>query len=528
MFQPDKKVLNLGTRGSKLAMFQARLVESLIKKKFPQIKVKIVVLKTSGDRFSEIKSKRVRVGSHEFAGKGLFVKEIEEALLRGDIDFAVHSLKDVPIELLSGLTLAAFTKRAPSADLFVSFKAKSFAKLGRGAVVGTSSPRRAAQLKRKRPDLVIRPIRGNVETRLEKLRANEFDAAIFAEAGLKRLGLLNMPAFHFERLGWMLPAMGQGIICCETRTGDFFTNEIIRKSVNCSGSSLCAIAERAFLREIGGDCHTPIAALAATSGDKISLKGAAFSDDGAGIIEGEGFGSDAEFTGRALGRIFVDAGARKVIGLPVNKKGVLLSTHTALSRSLYEKFRKRGLEIVRLPVLCVEPPSDNFRELDRVLKNIKKVSWLIFTSRHAVESFVSRGGHLKIRKKDLPQIAAVGKSTADLLSELGVQVGMFPKRDFSAESLLRLFERSKISLEKAVVLSAEGAQRTIPAEYVAAYKTSPAKIPHDYLRRLFATEKIKVICHGSSKGAAAFAKLVAKADVKIPAKKEMIFFAGKF
>ncbi len=524
-----KKIIRLGTRGSKLAMFQARLVSDLIKKKFPSVSIKLVVIKTSGDAFSNIKQKRVCVENHEFAGKGLFVKEIEEALCDGRIDVAVHSLKDVPAELMHGLHLAAFTKRAPAFDLFVSFCAKKFSQLPEGSVVGTSSPRRAAQVMRVRPDLKVKPIRGNVETRLAKLAAKEFDAAVFAEAGLKRLGLLDKRSgFYFERLKWMMPAIGQGIICCETRKCDVESTEIVRASVNLRSSEVCAIAERNLLAEIGGDCHTPIAATATLRGGKIELSAALFSCDGRKALFGRLSGRDAAMAGRELGAKFVAQGGRRIIGLKDAKDAAVLTTHTELSRVPVKEIKKKYAKIIRLPLLEVHPPRDSFRSLDRALQNLKNFDWLIFTGRHAVEKFALRRFLLGLNGGKLPQIATVGKSTAEAIESFGLGESIFPKDDFSAAGLKRHFDKLGIRPKNALVVSAEEGERSLHATYVAAYRTSSAKISARYLRCLFAAEKISLICHGSKKGRSVFNRIASRAGLKIPEKAQRLYIGGKF
>jgi hydroxymethylbilane synthase len=240
------KTLVIGTRGSPLALAQVDIVTGLLRTARPDVNIERKIIKTSGDRFTEISL----AGG---AGKGLFTKEIEEHLLAGDIQLAVHSLKDLPTELPAGLTLAAMPKREDPRDVLIG--AESIEALPRGARVGTSSLRRRAQLLARRPDLKIEEIRGNIGTRLEK--AKNYDAIILAAAGLNRLGLkVECHPLEFEV---MIPAVGQGIIACECREDDLETQEILA-AINDGNTLACAEAERVFLRAMGGGCQLPFAA----------------------------------------------------------------------------------------------------------------------------------------------------------------------------------------------------------------------------------------------------------------------------
>jgi hydroxymethylbilane synthase len=272
------QLLRIGSRGSPLALVQARQVQSALAKAcgIAAERIEIKVIRTSGDKIQDRPLA-------DPGGKGLFTKEIEEALLSGAIDFAVHSSKDIPAVLPAGLTLAAFLPREDPRDALVSGKAKTLGELPRNALVGTSSPRRQALLMRARPDLRIAPLRGNVETRLRKIEASEMDAAVLAVAGLKRLGLFSAMATALE-VEEFLPAAGQGAIAIETRAGDESAHAHAA-AVDDADTHTALAAERAFLAALGGSCRTPIAGHARLYGDAVRFRGLIAKTDGSDAIE---------------------------------------------------------------------------------------------------------------------------------------------------------------------------------------------------------------------------------------------------
>ena len=268
------KPLILGTRGSALALAQSNMVRDVLLAVYPGLLIELKIITTTGDA-------RTAMPLHEptAEGAGLFTKQLEEALLSGEIDLAVHSLKDLPVETPAGLILAAILPRAPVDDLLISRHAGGLEKLPAGAVVGTSSPRRALLLQRRRPDLKLVPIRGNVPTRLSKVASSgDYDATLLAAAGMRRLGhdlstgVLEVDGLplSFETLGWMLPAPGQGAIAVETRLGDRSV-ELLR-SLHHDVTARCVDAERLVLKHLGGGCHLALGALATEAHGSISLQ----------------------------------------------------------------------------------------------------------------------------------------------------------------------------------------------------------------------------------------------------------------
>jgi hydroxymethylbilane synthase len=295
--QSSDVILRLGTRGSPLALAQARMVRQAIASAhgFDPERIELKVIRTSGDRIQD------RPLS-EAGGKGLFTKEIEEALLAGAIDLAVHSSKDMPTVLPAGLVLAAFLEREDARDVFVSQKAKSLAELARGAVVGTASLRRQALVKRMRPDLSVAPLRGNVETRLLRLDEGVADATLLALAGLKRLGIANVATAVLD-LEAFLPAVGQGAVGIETRADDARTRTLL-EPVNHADTASALAAERAFLAVLDGSCRTPIAGHAIVLAGQLRFRGMILKPDGSEAFETTRAGGSADAQ-----RLGADAGA---------------------------------------------------------------------------------------------------------------------------------------------------------------------------------------------------------------------------
>jgi hydroxymethylbilane synthase len=292
-----RRPLLIGTRGSPLALWQARHVwrRLLETSGFGEGDMGLNVITTSGDR---IKDKPLR----EFGGKGLFTKEIDEALLREDADLAVHSMKDLPTDLPKGICVAAVLPRADVRDAFISQKAPSLAELAAGAAVGTSSLRRAAQVRRRRPDLRVVEFRGNVETRLKKLGEGQADATLLALAGLERLGLA-AHATSILSTEEMLPAVAQGAIGVTCRADDAKTRALL-EPLNDAASAMAVTCERTFLGRLDGSCKTPIAGLAEIAAGMLRLRGLVITPDGTEWY-------DIEVTGKAehARQIGADAGA---------------------------------------------------------------------------------------------------------------------------------------------------------------------------------------------------------------------------
>jgi len=299
-------ILRIGTRGSKLALVQSEWVKKEVQSRHPEVRVDLVKIKTKGDKILDAPLSKV-------GGKGLFVKEIEEALLKKEVDLAVHSLKDVPAALQKGLKLSAYPKREDPRDAFVSSLFGRVEDLPQGASVGTSSLRRSAQLLHLRPDLQIVPLRGNVDTRLRKLESGDLQAIVLAAAGLRRLGLsARITALLLPEV--VLPAIGQGVLGLEVREDDRKTQELI-SLLNDPETELAARAERAFLKELEGGCQVPLAGYARVEKDRIVLDGMVAELDGSVVLRQQRSGGKEkpEEVGVALARQLKAAGADRIL-----------------------------------------------------------------------------------------------------------------------------------------------------------------------------------------------------------------------
>ena len=298
--------LRIATRKSQLALWQAEYVRDVLLQYHPDLNVELVKMTTQGDKILDTPLAKV-------GGKGLFVKELEAGLLSGDADIAVHSMKDVPVELPKGLHLSVICPREDPRDAFISNDYASFEALPKGARLGTSSLRRQCQLAAQRPDLNIIDLRGNVNTRLQKLDAGDYDAIILAAAGLKRLG---MQGRITETLSpeISLPAIGQGAVGIECRVDDDWVNELLAP-LNDRDTAIRIRAERALNHRLQGGCQVPIAGYAELAHGVILLRGLVGTVDGSKIIHGEiaGQPEDAEYLGRVLAEDLLTRGADEIL-----------------------------------------------------------------------------------------------------------------------------------------------------------------------------------------------------------------------
>ncbi len=299
--------IEIGTRGSRLALAQAEIVAQQLRNLGAEVSLQII--HTTGDTESSAPLGPPSSG----IGIGVFVKEIEQALLSGEISLAVHSMKDLPIGVREGLEIAAVLERADPSDALVMRLGFGLSDLPSGARVGTGSPRRAAQLRAHRPDLVCVPVRGNVDTRLRKLEQGEFEALILASAGLIRLGMADDIT---QRLPFdiCLPAPGQGALALQVRSEDAAICEFASRLDHLSSRAAVA-AERAFLGGLGGGCTIPVGALGMVEGERVLLTGMVASKDGAGLLRdsAEGSAADAQDVGAALAERLLTAGARDML-----------------------------------------------------------------------------------------------------------------------------------------------------------------------------------------------------------------------
>jgi hydroxymethylbilane synthase len=300
------KELRIGTRGSQLALYQANWVKEKLVQTHPHLKVTLITIKTTGDKIQDAPLAKI-------GGKGLFVKEIEEALIQGRIDLAVHSIKDVPTELPESLHLSAITKREDPRDVFISKDGTLLKDLPQRAKIGTSSLRRQAQLLHFRGDLELIPLRGNLDTRLKKLERMNLDGIVLAIAGVKRLGFEARITEVFP-IEISLPAIGQGALGIETRKEDKWVEERIH-FLNDPESAIAISAERSFLKRLGGGCQVPIAAFAKIVDSNLRIDGLVGTTDGKRLVKHhlEGPAEEAESLGNELAEILLGKGAKEIL-----------------------------------------------------------------------------------------------------------------------------------------------------------------------------------------------------------------------
>jgi hydroxymethylbilane synthase len=299
-------VVRIATRKSPLALWQAEFVRDSLLALNPELKVELVKMVTQGDKILDTPLAKV-------GGKGLFVKELEVGILKGDADIAVHSMKDVPVEFPEGLHLAVICEREDPRDAFVSNDYESIEDLPEGAKVGTSSLRRMCQIRHWRSDLEILDLRGNVNTRLRKLDEGEYDAIILACAGLKRLGFEDRIRTHLDP-SFSLPAIGQGAVGIECRSDDSYINELMAP-LNHPATRTRVLAERAMNLRLEGGCQVPIGGYAELDGDTILIRGLVGRPDGSEMVRGEiaGRADEAEYLGTALAEDLLARGAGDIL-----------------------------------------------------------------------------------------------------------------------------------------------------------------------------------------------------------------------
>lgn len=302
----SRSELIIGTRGSALARAQAAWVREQLTRLYPECPCSIREIKTTGDRWGDVALSSIE-------GKGIFVKELEEALLAGEIHLAVHSIKDLPSQLPDGLVLGAITVREDPRDVWISRAGRSLAAVPAGARIGTSSLRRRAQLLNWRRDLVVENLRGNLDTRLRKLEADDWQGIVVAKAGLLRLGLAGRIT-EVLPLGLMVPAAGQGALGIEVRGDNAAVKEMVAK-LNHPPSAAAVRAERAFLKAIGGGCRVPVGCLAEVRGDQIQAVAVVADPEGQKLLRAqrEGSISQPELLGKELAQQMLDQGASQIL-----------------------------------------------------------------------------------------------------------------------------------------------------------------------------------------------------------------------
>ena len=418
--QLPRALIRIGTRKSPLAMWQAEHIQGRLRDAWPGLQVELVGIETKGDKILDVALSRV-------GGKGLFVKELEQALLDGAVDLCVHSTKDVPAELPGGTAIVAFPERADPRDCFASPDGKGgvggIDGLARRARVGTSSLRRQAQLLSRRPDLEIVSVRGNVATRLKKVTELSLSCVVLASAGLDRLAHSGVITHRFAAEE-MLPAAGQGILAIQARTDDAAVLRLL-EVLDHAPTRRVVLAERAFLKALGGGCQVPIAAYATEDDGRLCLHGLVARPDGRVVVSavGRGAPSAPEELGRELAADVLARGGRTIlvdVGVDVPGRpapdapgGALADWDVVVARDdapedgLSQGLLAAGARVWPLRLCRIEPPSDG-ASLERAVRGLTAYDIVVFTSRHAVQAFFERLLAAGLDLRALPASALVG------------------------------------------------------------------------------------------------------------------------
>jgi len=481
-------VLRIGTRGSELARRQAAIVGEALQRAFPETTYEIRVIQTEGDA-------RPSIDLSHFEGQGVFVRRIEAALLAGEVDLAVHSFKDMPSAPTAGLTVEAFLRRDDARDALVSRDSVPLAALPSGSVVGTGSPRRRALLQDARPDLNVRGIRGNVDTRLRHAHEGDFDAVVLATAGLRRLGreediaeLLDPDTF--------IPAVGQGILAVQVRAGDERMAELIRP-LDDPATRACALAERAVALAVTAGCQTPLGAYAQIVDGVLQLSAclAAGPDGRLARARGRGDPIDAEAIGTRVGSELLGGrppGSSNASG-PLAGRKVLVTRPAGQAPRLLDALRAEGAEAIEVPVIAIEPPP-SYEEMDAAIRR-RGYAWVVFTSANGVRFFHDR---LKALGESAgwfsgTRVAAIGPETARALQAIGLAADLVPD-EYVAEALVAcLADSAPLRGQRVLLPRADIARDALSAglinegalvDTVVAYRTVAAPASADVTRQI--------------------------------------------
>ena len=427
--QSHMRTFRVGTRGSPLARAQAEGVVAGLKAAGQDACLEIIV--STADQ-------RPNAPIAALPDRGVFVKELDEALTSGRTDVSVHSMKDVPSERPPGIRFAAIPPREDPRDALVSFGNRPLEELEPGSTIGTGSPRRSAQIAALRADLRPVPVRGNVDTRIRKVREGEIAGAVLARAGLARLGRLGEIAQLFD-LQEILPAVGQGFLGIECRADDAECAAALAP-LNDADAHAAAVAERALMAALEGGCLAPLAAHAFVADGALQLQAAVFSLDGRRAVRAAGTGtpSDPESLGRNVAARLMAGGARDVLSSarrPLAGRRILVTRAKEQAGEFSALLTALGADVLEFPLIRIEPPVDP-APLREAVASLGSFEWVVFTSVNGVEGFVSEMDRRGVPRSALSsrRIAAIGPATAEALVERGLHADVVPP-EFRAESL---------------------------------------------------------------------------------------------
>lgn len=442
--------VRLATRGSKLAIAQTQLAAAALSQRYPDHEFVLEPLTTHGDRNP---SMRLADSPRE----GIFTRELEQALLDGRAELAVHSAKDLPTLPTAGLVLAAFLPRADARDALIAREPATLAELPAGARIGTGSPRRVAQVAAIRPDLKCVEIRGNVDTRLRKLAEGVVDALIVAVAGLERLGRLN-EAHELLPFDVMLPAPGQGAIVVQAVEGSAASR--LAFGVDDSSTSRAVHAERALLRRLGGGCLSAIGAFAMVAGDALVLKAVVLDERGSRVVRAEARGARDDAVVDRVAEDLETHGAPAMLRAregPLSGLRVMVTRADRQSAGLSDALRELGATVVSCPVISIEPIAVD----PAVVNGLRRYDWLVLTSANGVDRLF---GLLAESNSAVPthiKVAAIGPETAARLKSHGVEPALVPER-FIAEDLADALVKQVKPGNRVLLARAAGSRDVLP------------------------------------------------------------------
>ena len=557
-------VLRIGSRPSRLALAQAELVRHKLTALIPSVSIEIVPIRTSGDRMAT-------AALAQIGGKGLFIKELEQALDDGRIDLAVHSMKDLPAQLASGFRIAAVPERADPRDALLSCVGGSLAELPRGARLGTSSARRRFEALRLRPDLRIVALRGNVDTRLERLAAGDFDAIILAMAGLMRLergdAASGVALAALDERDFV-PCGGQGALCIEGLAGGPVGGsdeiEAALAVLDDPRTHLEAVAERAFLAALGASCVSPIGVIARLDAVTLDMRALVFSVDGARHLIDEIWDqvpsarAAAAALGARLAQRMLAGGAGALIAgdgepaaatvatanaaesgraprpgarpdsaasMPLHGRQVVITRARDAGGSFAAGLRALGAEVTEFPTIEAVAP-DSYAEIDAALERLAGFDWVIFTSATGVERLLER---MRTRGADVralsgPKLVAIGPATAARLAAHALTVAAIPA-EYRAEAIIEAIGAERIRDAQILIPRAQVAREVLPEMLIAAgarevvvapvYKTvKPEHAPIDRVRAMAIAGTIDLVAFTSSSTATNFCEMVGAAAAR--------------
>jgi hydroxymethylbilane synthase len=484
MTSTSRREVIIGTRRSQLARWQTDHIVSRLTERWPELICTVETFSTEGDQSGDVPLQRI-------GGRGVFTSRLEGALRGGDIDIAVHSLKDLPTEEDAELIVAAITSREDVRDCLVARNGLDLAGLPAGACIGTSSTRREAQLRAIRPDLEYRTIRGNVETRIRKVMDGEYDATILAAAGLHRLDLKKHVTEYLDPYV-MVPAPGQGALAVQCRSGDDDIITLLR-GIDDASTREAVLAERSFLEHLGGGCSLPVGAIAGRDGDSLRMSAIVVAPDGSRCVRVEGTGSSGRKLGEELASEAVANGAvallesvRDLSALKDRRVVVTRAAHQA--RYFAERLASLGAEAIIAPAIAVEPVVND--EVRDVLANIAEFDWIVFTSVNGVSCFVDAMSRTTTEIPSTIGIAAVGPSTASALKDAGLPPDVVPERFVGEELVAALgnVDGKRVLLPRADIARRDAADmlRNSGAEVrdLTVYRTVAATLASDLVDQL--------------------------------------------